>query len=269
MDLHGPLAGKVALVTGASSGIGAAIAAEFAHAGATVVLAARNIERLEAVAARLDGHPVVQVADVLSTPAAERVCRETVEQFGRLDVLVNNAGGNLGGLGPLFAVSEEQAITSFRLNVVAPIAWARMAWEHSMAAHGGVVLNVSSLSGQHGSAGTGLYALSKAALDRVTAQLAWELGPRVRVVGIAPGMTETELTSSLVRRMGPVLHSRIPAGRIGTTDDVARLARFLVSDDAAWMSGVTIPLDGGETAEPLGAHLPLPADIRPAASSPG
>jgi NAD(P)-dependent dehydrogenase (short-subunit alcohol dehydrogenase family) len=269
------LSGKVAIVTGASAGIGAAIATEFAAAGAHLLLVARNKDKLTAKVASLPGNfasdtavgsHTAHAADVCDPDAAPRVVAAAVQAFGRVDILVNNAGGNVAGLGPLFAVSDADALKAFTLNVLAPMAWARAAWEHSMAEHGGVVLNVSSLSGQHGSAGTGMYAISKAALDRMTAQLAWELAPRVRVLGIAPGMTETELTTRLIQRVREQLVAGIPLGRIGTTVDIARFARFLVSDEAGWISGVTLPLDGAETAVPLGAGLPFPVDPRPSQS---
>jgi NAD(P)-dependent dehydrogenase (short-subunit alcohol dehydrogenase family) len=259
----GALAGRVALVTGASAGIGAAIARRLAAAGAHVVLVARGRERLAAVADGLGDRASAEPADVCDPADADRVVAATVHRHGRLDVLVNNAGGNLAPLGPLFAAAPDDALAMFRLNVLAPVIWARAAWQASMAARGGVVLNVSSLSARRGSVGTGLYAVTKAALDRATSQLAWELGPQVRVVGVAPGMTSTELTESLVRKLGPVLHEHVPAGRIGTTADVAELALFLVSDAASWISGVTVPLDGGELASPLGASLPMPASPRP------
>ena len=263
VDGSSALSGKVAIITGASAGIGASLARAFAAAGAGLVLVARGSERLNRLVAELGPTARAVAGDVTDPDTARRAVDAARTELGGVHVLVNNAGGNLGLMGPMFAVGRERASEIFDLNVIAPVEWSRAAWEGGMSEGGGVIVNVSSLSASRGSAATGYYAVSKAALDRVTSQLAWELGPRVRVVGVGPGMTSTEMTATLVDRLGPTLYEHVPAQRIATTADVASAILFLVSDAASFITGVTLPIDGGELGVPLGSHLPMPRSAKP------
>ncbi len=179
------LEGKVALVTGASKGIGFAIAKSFAESGAKVMLSSRKLDQLVAAASSIDGDTHVFVANVGDVEAAEQCVDATIERFGRLDILVNNAATNPYA-GPIMEVDEGRYDKTFQVNVKGPIFWSQAAWQKWMKDNGGVIMNIASVGGLRSEGLLGIYNLTKAALIHLTRQLGGELGPKVRVVGSLP-----------------------------------------------------------------------------------
>ena len=237
------LEGKVALVTGASKGIGRAIAASFAASGAKVMLSSRKQDQLEAAAAEMDGETAVFAANA-GDVAAGRACVEaTIERFGGLDILVNNAATN-PYLGPTLQVDESRYDKTFRVNLRGPLFWSQAAYDLAMKDNPGVILNVASVGGLRAEGSLGVYNLTKAALIHLTRQLAHELGP-TRVVGVAPGLVQTDFAAVLVENFGARLASQLPTKRLGEPQDIANLATFLVSDLASWITAETFVIDGG------------------------
>ena len=237
------LDGKVALVTGASRGIGKAIAAGLAEAGAKVMLSSRKREGLEAAAAEIDGDVDVFPAHVGKVSDAEACVDATIERFGGLDILVNNAGAN-PYYGATTEVDEARYDKTFEVNLRGPLFWSAQAVKKAMAAKPGVIINIASVGGLRSEFGLGVYNVTKAALIHLTRQLAGELGP-TRVVGIAPGLVKTDFAAYLVENFGDDLAKRLPTGRLGEPDDIANLAVFLASDQASWITGETYVIDGG------------------------
>jgi NAD(P)-dependent dehydrogenase (short-subunit alcohol dehydrogenase family) len=237
------LEGKVALVTGASKGIGLAIASGMAESGAKVMLSSRKQDQLEAAAEGIDGETAVYAANAGSVDAAEACVAATVERFGGLDILVNNAATN-PHYGGTLDVEPNAFDKTFEVNLRGPLFWTRAAYRQSMAAKPGVVVNIASVGGIRTEFGLGVYNLTKAALIHLTRQLAGELGP-TRVVGIAPGLVRTDFSKVLVDNFGEQLERGIPLGRLGLPADVANLAVFLASDKASWITGDTFVIDGG------------------------
>ncbi len=238
---------KVALVTGGSRGIGEAVAAELLASGARgVVITSRKPDNIEAAAERLGEPdrvlPVVAKAD--EPEHAQQAVARTVEHFGACDILVNNAGTNpvagnfwdvdLGGVQKIFAV-----------NQVGPLLYAREAWNQWMGEHGGVIVNVASIAGLYPSPLLGPYNVSKAALIHLTRQLALEMAPTVRVNAVAPAVVKTYMARALWAEREEQAAATHPMGRLGEPEDVAAAVVFLASDRATWITGVTLPVDGG------------------------
>jgi NAD(P)-dependent dehydrogenase (short-subunit alcohol dehydrogenase family) len=241
-------AGRTALITGASRGIGLAIASAILDGGGRVCLTARRADELqEAVAVLGANDRVTAVAGSADDPAhrAEAVGR-TVACFGSLDILVNNAATNPVH-GPLIDAPDAALAKIFDVNMIAPVAWVREVWSAWMADHGGSVVNVASISGIVFEPNLGAYGASKAALIHATRQLAVELSPRVRVNAIAPGIVKTRFARALFEEDEMGVADTYPLGRLGLPEDVAAAACFLLSDRAAWMTGQTLVLDGGIT----------------------
>lgn len=244
--------GKVALVTGASRGIGLATAIEFANSGAAgVAITSRkpeNIEeaKAEMVAAGIDAERILALpARADDEEAADQAARATVETFGSLDILVNNAGTNPSA-GTLMEVDLGALDKTWAVNQRAPLLWVRAAYKASMEANGGSVVNVASVGGLRPSRITGAYNISKAGLVHMTRQLAHELAPTIRVNAVAPAVVKTRL-SEMLWQDEEAAASMHPLHRLGTPEDVARAIVFLASDAADWMTGVILPVDGGMT----------------------
>ena len=245
------ISGKVAVVTGASRGIGLAVAAELLDQGARgVTITSRRIENLSDAVSRL-AKAGRDTERVLATVAradhdqhADRAIRETVERFGSCDILVNNAATNPGG-GDLMSVSQEAVDKTWAVNQRAPLVWTRHAWFQWMRDHGGCVVNVASIGGVRPTPFLGAYNISKAALIHMTHQLAMELAPRVRVNGVAPAVIKTRLSALLWQSDPEGTARRHPMQRLGEPEDVAQAVAFLCSDQASWITGVTLPVDGG------------------------
>ena len=242
------LDGKVALVTGASKGIGKAIAAGMAASGARVMLSSRKQDQLEAAAAEMEGETAVFAANAGDLDAAAACVEATIEQFGGLDILVNNAGTN-PYYGATLGVDPPRYDKTFDVNVRGPVFWSQQAWERSFKDHPGVIINIASTGGLRGEFGLGVYNVTKAALIHLTRQLAGELGP-TRVVGIAPGLVDTDFAALLVENFGDALVAALPTKRLGQPEDIANLAVFLASDKASWITGETYVIDGGAGVAP-------------------
>ncbi|HLI73459.1 MAG TPA: SDR family oxidoreductase [Acidimicrobiales bacterium] len=252
MDLR--VDGKVALVTGASRGIGSAVAARLCEAGAAVMLVARKDEALRETAQALAalGYEVDwRAANVGDPDAAETVTAAVVERFGSLDILVNNAATN-PYFGPLVELDRARADKTLQVNLVAALVWTQVAWRASMASRGGVIVNMSSVGGYRVEQGIGWYNVTKAALIHLTRQLAYELGPTVRVNAIAPGLIRTEFARALWEPAGDAVAKRLPLRRLGEPDDIASTALFLASDASSWMTGHVLVVDGGALGMPSG-----------------
>jgi NAD(P)-dependent dehydrogenase (short-subunit alcohol dehydrogenase family) len=240
------LEGKVALVTGGSKGIGKAIAAGMVESGAKVMISSRKQEQLDAAAADItaNGGEVATFAANAGDIDAARACvAATVERFGRLDILVNNAATN-PYYGATLEVDPARFDKTFEVNLRGPVYWSQAAYEASMRDRPGVIVNIASVGGMRTEFGLGVYNLTKAALIHLTRQLAHELGPN-RVVGIAPGLVETDFAAVLVENFGESLAKAMPLKRLGAPEDIANLAVFLASDKASWITGDTYVIDGG------------------------
>ncbi|MEY4231594.1 MAG: hypothetical protein RLZZ362_2443 [Actinomycetota bacterium] len=237
------LDGKVALVTGASKGIGKAIAATLASSGAKVMLVSRKLEGLQAAAAEIGGDTEVYAANTGDLDAAEACVSATIERFGGLDILVNNAATN-PYFGATLGVDPGRFDKTFQVNLRGPLFWCQAAWEAAMKDKPGVMVNIASVGGLRAEGGLGVYNLTKAALIHLTRQLASELGP-TRVVGVAPGLVQTDFAAFLVDNFGDRLAAQMPLKRLGEPQDIANLVTFLASDAASWITGETYVIDGG------------------------
>jgi 3-oxoacyl-[acyl-carrier protein] reductase len=240
--------GKVALVTGASRGIGEAIAAELLASGARgVTITSRKEPNITDAAARLnDDRVLAVVARADSEADAETAVKETVERFGSLDILVNNAGTNPAA-GNLADVDLGAVGKTWEVNQLGPLLWARAAWKHSMAQNGGAIVNIASVGGIRVGPVIGAYNISKAALIHMTHQLAHEMAPGVRVNAVAPSVVRTRLAAALWEGVEEHTANAHPLKRIGEPHDIAHAVLFLASDAASWITGVVLPVDGGVT----------------------
>jgi NAD(P)-dependent dehydrogenase (short-subunit alcohol dehydrogenase family) len=238
------LTGRVALVTGASKGIGRAIAAAFAGAGARVMLSARNPDRLNETAAELPGEIETFPANAGDPVAAAACVEATLHRLGAVDILVNNAATN-PHYGPLIEIDVPRWDKIMATNLRGPLVWTQEVWRTGMAERGGSVINIASVGGLHHGLGIGAYNVSKAGLIHQTRILAAELGPAVRVNAIAPGLIKTDFSQVLVDNHGEALAQRIPTRRLGESEDVAGAALWLASDLASWITGQVIVVDGG------------------------
>jgi NAD(P)-dependent dehydrogenase (short-subunit alcohol dehydrogenase family) len=237
------LDGKVALITGASKGIGRAIASGMAEAGASVMLSSRKLDQLEQAAAAIDGEVAVFPANAGQIDAADACVAATIERFGRLDILVNNAATN-PYYGRTLDVPSSMFDKTFEVNLRGPLYWSHAAFAQAFADEPGVIINIASVGGMRTEFGLGVYNVTKAALIHLTRQLAGELGP-TRVVGIAPGLVKTDFAKVLVDNFGEQLERSMPTQRLGEPEDIANLAVFLASDKASWITGETYVIDGG------------------------
>ncbi|MEY2968849.1 MAG: hypothetical protein RIQ64_1476 [Actinomycetota bacterium] len=237
------LEGRVALVTGASKGIGLAIAKSMAESGAKVMLSSRKEDQLRTAASGINGDTEVFAANAGDLSAASACIDATLRRFGSLDILVNNAATN-PYFGKTLGVDEGRFSKTFDVNLKGPLFWSQMVFERWMKNHPGVIVNIASVGGMRAEVGLGVYNLTKAALIHMTRQLASEIGPS-RVVGIAPGLVKTDFAAVLVDNYGDALAGRLPMKRLGEPEDIANLAVFLASDAASWITGETYVIDGG------------------------
>ena len=237
------LDGKVALVTGASRGIGRAIAASFAEAGASVLLSSRKLDALEEAASTMKGTVDVFAANAGEADQAEACVSACVERFGGIDILVNNAAAN-PYMGPLLGIDAARAEKTHRVNQWGPVLWTQLAKANGLG-DGGSVLNISSTGGSGVTPGIAYYSSTKAALINLTKQLAAELAPSVRVNAIAPGLVKTDFARALWERNEEGIARTMPLRRLGEPEDIAGLALFLASDAASWITGQTFTIDGG------------------------
>jgi len=237
------LDGKAAIVTGASRGIGRAIAAAFAEAGASVVLSSRKQDALEEAAATMKGEVFAFAANAGERDQAEACVGACVERFGRVDILVNNAAAN-PYMGPLLGIDEERAAKTHKVNQWGPVMWSALVVQAGMG-EGGSIINIASTGGLGVTPGIAYYSSTKAALINITRQLAAELAPKIRVNALAPGLVKTDFARALWERNEEAIAKTMPLRRLGEPEDIAGAALFLASDVASWMTGQTIVIDGG------------------------
>jgi 3-oxoacyl-[acyl-carrier protein] reductase len=238
--------GRVALVTGASRGIGLAIARRIVAEGGRVVITARKAEGLAAAVAELGPDRVTAVAGRADDPdhQAEALAAVT-DAHGRLDVLVTNVGIN-PAYGPLTQLDDGAARKIMEVNVLAALHWTRRAVAAGLGREpGAAVVAISSVAGLRPAPGIGWYGVSKAALLGLTVQLAAELAPRVRVNALAPAVIRTRFAAALYEADEAAAAAAYPLGRLGEPEDVAAAAAYLASSDAGWMTGQALVLDGG------------------------
>jgi NAD(P)-dependent dehydrogenase (short-subunit alcohol dehydrogenase family) len=243
------LTGRTALVTGASRGIGYAIAAELLSRGASVTITARKPDELaaagEKLAAGADASRVLALAaNAGSAESREESVNRTVERFGSLDILVNNTGIN-PTYGFLMDADLDAVRKTFDTNVVAALAYVQLAYRAWMGEHGGSIVNIASVAGLRSSGVIPAYGASKAALIRLTEELAWQLGPKIRVNAVAPAVVKTKFATALYSSGEEKTAEPYPMKRLGEPEDIASVVGFLVSDKAGWMTGETVRVDGG------------------------
>jgi len=240
----GPLAGSVALVTGASRGIGAAIAAELAAQGALVVGTATSQEGAERIDAALPGASTGVVLDVVDAAGCEALVDRIVEQHGRLDVLVNNAGITRDNLAMRMKDSAWQEVIDTNLTAVFRLS--RLVLRPMMKQRHGRIINITSVVGSSGNAGQANYAAAKAGVAGMTRALAREVGSRgITVNCVAPGFIDTDMTRALSAEQVASLTQQIPLGRLGQAEDIAAAVAFLAAKGGAYITGITLPVNGG------------------------
>ncbi|XP_067144313.1 3-oxoacyl-[acyl-carrier-protein] reductase FabG-like [Centruroides vittatus] len=250
------LQGKVALITGASSGIGVGIAVHFAHCGCFLALNGRNVERLKTTkekcinSGRLSENKVLLVPGDVSIPEnAEKIVKETVKHFGKLDILINNAGIIRFGEATKITLKEFDEI--MRVNVRAVFHMMQLCIPYLELTKGSIV-NVSSIAAKRGFPNLSAYCASKAAVDQLTKSVAAEVASKkIRVNAINPGFVETDLLKNAgvpdeeSQKFAKSSSNTHPLGRNGTVDDMAKAIAFLASEDSSFITGTTLPVDGG------------------------
>jgi NAD(P)-dependent dehydrogenase (short-subunit alcohol dehydrogenase family) len=250
-DSSTDFAGRAAIVTGATRGIGFGIASELVARGASVCITARKPDELERAIAELDpdgnGRAIAARGSADDAEHQQAAVAATMAAFGRLDFVVNNAAVN-----PHFGLLVDADLSAvrkiFEVNVIAALAWTQLAWREWQRDNGGAILNVASVGGFVPGPFIGAYNASKAALVHMTRQLAQELGPKVRVNGIAPAVVKTDFAKALYENDEAGVASRYPLKRLGVPNDTSKLAAFLLGDDASWITGQTVVIDGGITS---------------------
>jgi 3-oxoacyl-[acyl-carrier protein] reductase len=239
------LDGRVALVTGANRGIGAATALELSDAGASVVLVGRELSQLRQVAGQIGQSALVCVADITDAAQVRQSVDQALAHFGRIDVLVNNAGRNSRGAYDTLSAAEFVAIHD--VNLYAPFAYVQLVAGGMRERRWGRIINIASIAAQTGGvSGSVAYSSSKAGLIGMTRTLARDLGPfGVTVNAIAPGQIETAMSQVLTEAERASITASIPLGRLGSPEDIGHAVRFLASEEAAYITGATLDVNGG------------------------
>jgi NAD(P)-dependent dehydrogenase (short-subunit alcohol dehydrogenase family) len=248
------LKGKVAIITGGGRGIGKAIARRFAEAGANVAIASRKLENLQATAgefADLPGRVVPMTCHVGRPDQLEKLVRDTEIQLGPVDILVNNSATNIGQ-GPALAVTDEMLDKMIEINVKSALRLVRLTVPKMIQSkRGGSIINIASIAGLQPQPGGLLYSFTKAGLIMLTRSWAHEFGPHgVRVNAIAPGLIQTDFSEYFWKddKFRAHLESTQPIRRIGQPDEIGYAALYLASDEASYLTGQVIVIDGGATA---------------------
>ncbi|MBO0653676.1 SDR family oxidoreductase [Streptomyces triculaminicus] len=239
------LEGRVALVTGASRGIGFGVAEALVARGAKVVITGRGEEALKEAVERLgDGRAVGVPGKAHDESHQAAAVERAMEAFGRVDYLVNNAGTN-PVFGPIADLDLAVARKVFETNVVSALGFAQRTWHAWQKDNGGAIVNIASIAGISASPFIGAYGVSKAAMINLTAQLAHEFAPGVRVNAIAPAVVKTRFAAALYEGREEEASASYPLGRLGVPEDIGGAAAFLLSDAAGWITGQTLVVDGG------------------------
>ncbi|MEU9980789.1 SDR family oxidoreductase [Streptomyces sp. NPDC050856] len=237
--------GRVAIVTGASRGIGYGIAQALVARGDRVCITGRGEEALEEAVERLGADRVIGVAGKAHDEEHQALAvRRTMEAFGRVDHLVNNAGTN-PVFGPLAELDLGVARKVYETNVVSALGFAQRTWQAWQREHGGSIVNIASVAGVAPSPFIGAYGMSKAAMINLTLQLAHEFAPSVRVNAIAPAVVKTKFAQALYEGREAEAAAAYPLGRLGVPEDIGGAAAFLTSDQSDWITGQTLVVDGG------------------------
>ncbi|QKV91273.1 SDR family oxidoreductase [Streptomyces sp. NA02950] len=237
--------GRAALVTGASRGIGLAIAEALVARGDRVCITGRNEDSLKEAVARLGADRVIAVAGKAHDEAHQAIAVErAMEAFGRIDHLVNNAGTN-PVYSPLADLDLGVIRKVFETNVVSALGFAQHTWKAWQRENGGTIVNIASVAGLSPSPFVAAYGVSKAAMINLTVQLAHEFAPGVRVNAIAPAVVKTKFATALYEGREEEVTARYPLGRLGAPEDIGGAAAFLTSDQAAWITGQTLAVEGG------------------------
>lgn len=237
--------GKVALVTGASRGIGYGVAAALVARGDRVCITGRGEEALKEAVERLGSDRVIGVAGKAHDEAHQaQAVERTMEAFGRVDFLVNNAGTN-PVFGPMAELDLDVARKIFETNVISALGFAQRTWKAWQAQNGGAIVNIASVAGITASPFIGAYGMSKAAMVNLTLQLAHEFAPVVRVNAIAPAVVKTKFAEALYEGREAEVAAAYPMARLGVPEDIGGAAAFLTSEQAGWITGQTLVIDGG------------------------
>lgn len=238
------LEGKTAIVTGASRGIGLAIAERLVDEGANVIITARGEDALKEAVAGL-GERASYVAGKADDPAhREEVVRTAIDKHGSIDVLINNTGIN-PVFGKLLDVEPEVSRKILEVNVLSALEWVKLVHKAWMQEHGGSIVNVASVAGLRPAPGIAMYGVSKAAVIHLTEELAIELGPDIRVNAVAPAVVKTKFAEALYSGREEQVAKPYPLKRLGEPEDIGSVVAFLASGDSGWMTGQTLTVDGG------------------------
>ncbi|MFE9452993.1 SDR family oxidoreductase [Streptomyces sp. NPDC006739] len=239
------LSGKVALVTGASRGIGYGVAEALVARGDRVVITGRNEDALKGAVDKLGAERVIGVAGKAHDLAHQsEVVERAMQAFGRVDFLVNNAGTN-PVFGPIADLDLDVARKVFETNVVSALGLAQKTWHAWQKDNGGAIVNIASVAGLAPSPFIGAYGISKAAMINLTQQLAHEFAPKVRVNAIAPAVVKTKFAEALYEGREAEAAAAYPLARLGVPSDIGGAAAFLTSEQSAWVTGQTLVVDGG------------------------
>ena len=242
--------GRTALITGASRGIGFAIAKRLVDEGARVLITARREDALREAAAKL-GASALWVAGKADDPGHRAEVFDLVgREFGVLDHFVSNAGVN-PSFGPTLETEHSAMAKILEINVMAALDWSRDAVAAGIGARNGSIVNIASIAGISAAPGIGFYGVSKAALISLTTQLAFELAPDIRVNAVAPAVIKTRFAEALYEGREAEAAAIYPLARLGVPEDVSGVVAFLLSADAAWITGQTIVIDGGGSIRPV------------------